>query len=52
MSYLLIIIISFGAGIYSGKVMFEKEITAGACLDNSTKSIGEKYDDIMKIIKE
>lgn len=52
MPYIIIAVLFFGGGVYTGKVFFDKPITAGTCLDTGTKSIGEKYDDIMKIIKE
>lgn len=52
MHYIILVVLAFGGGAYTGKVLFDSPVTAGKCLDTGTKSLGEKYDDIMKIIKE
>lgn len=52
MPYVLALVIGLGAGFYAGKVVYETPVTAGTCVDSATKSIGEKFDEIMGIIKE
>lgn len=52
MPYILALVIGLGAGFYAGKTVYDTPITAGNCVDTATKSIGEKFDEIMGIIKE
>lgn len=48
---ILIIVVACG-GFFVGKEVYQKPVTAGNCVDTATKSLGEKYDDIMNIIKQ
>lgn len=52
MPYILALVIGLGGGFYVGKVVFEKPVTAGTCVDTATKSISDKFDEIMGIVKE
>lgn len=51
MPYLIIIALAFGGGYFVAKQQ-TAPLTAGACLDAGTKSVSEKFDDIINIIKE
>ena len=52
MPYILILIVGLGAGVWGGKKIYESPITAGTCVDSATKSIGEKFDEVVKVIKQ
>lgn len=52
MPYILALVIGLGGGFYVGKVVYQTPITAGNCVDTATKSIGDKFDEIVGIIKQ
>ena len=50
--FVLAFLIGIVLGAFAYKTFAVNEITAGACVDAGTKSLGQKWDEIMGIIKE
>lgn len=49
---LLLLIIGVITGFLIGKHLYEIPLTAGTCLDAGTKSLSQKFDAALKILKE
>lgn len=48
----IMFVIGMIAGAFAYKTLAVNDITAGACVDAGTKSLGQKWDEIMGIINE
>lgn len=51
MPYVIILIVGLAGGLYGGKKIYQTPITAGQCVDAGTKSLGEKINEAIEIIK-